>query len=232
MVRDESVEIALTNTDDVALVSKEDYNRLKDIPWYKSAYGYAIKNFYRGDNKWEVVRMHREVIGAKDGQHVDHINGDKLDNRRSNLRIATPLQNNWNKGLTARNSSGYKGVSERNGRYESYIRNRGILEHLGTYESKEDAAKAYNVKAEEYFGEFAWLNDVDHKGFKIRDKHVPYSKFRGTWYHKDKNKWYAGITHKGKQMHLGSFESEIDAAKAYNKAAIEYHKERAVLNDV
>ena len=45
MVRDETIEIALTNTDDVALVSKEDYNKMKDIPWYKSAYGYAIKNF-------------------------------------------------------------------------------------------------------------------------------------------------------------------------------------------
>lgn len=224
------IEIELTNTDEVSIINSEDYSRVSEIPWYKDSNGYVSKNLYVGNQKWEKLSLHRMVLGAEKGQIVDHINGNRLDNRRSNLRFATSLENARNARINSRNTSGYKGVSERNGRFEAYIRNHGTLEHLGTYEDLEDAAKAYNVKAVEYFGEFARLNEVDHEGFEVREKMKHHSEYKGVSYHVGKKKWYSALYHEGKMKHIGSFETELEAAKAYDKYAYETLGDKAHVN--
>lgn len=107
--------------------------------------------------------MHRFVIGAKPEQHVDHINGDSLDNRKANLRFCTLSQNQQNqkprKGCTSR----YKGVNfnKCTGVWIARINfPKNERAFLGQFHDEEDAAIAYNVAAQILYGDFAWLNPV------------------------------------------------------------------------
>ena len=96
-----------------------------------------------------------------DGYVTDHINGNKLDNLKSNLRVTTDKLNRLNAGKRCDNTSGYKGVWKRkNGRWQAEIKLDGKKYSLGTYETKEESAMAYNIKAKELFGEHARLNSV------------------------------------------------------------------------
>jgi len=88
---------------------------------------------------------------------VDHINGERSDNRRENLRWATNSQNQMNKRKT-KGSSKYKGVYRRKGRWFATIQYESKGYAIGQYESEEDAGKAYDLKALELFGQFAKLN--------------------------------------------------------------------------
>jgi hypothetical protein len=146
----------LTN-DEYALVDDEDYARLCDFPWRKIKSGYACANSKR---KW--LYLHRIVMNAEPGEQIDHKNRDRLDCRKCNLRIVTSAQNHMNAGLHGRNTSGYKGVSfnKHAGRWRAYIGHDGKNQTLGYYSSREDAARAYNQKATELFGEYAYLNEV------------------------------------------------------------------------
>lgn len=108
------------------------------------------------------VRLSRYIMApVPHGYEIDHINRDTMDNRRSNLRLATHLQNCAN---TARrkNISGYKGVylDRRINRWWAEVCCDGSKYYLGVFSSRKKAAMAYNKKALELFGEFALLNDV------------------------------------------------------------------------
>lgn len=94
--------------------------------------------------------------------NIDHKNGNKSDNSWSNLREATNQQNEANKPIGAKNTSGHKGAfwHKRHKKWLSQIKVGGKNIHLGTFKTKEEAALAYNEAAIKYFGEFAWLNKV------------------------------------------------------------------------
>lgn len=93
---------------------------------------------------------------------VDHINGNTTDDRKANLRLATKSQNMANVPLRSDNKSGYKGVyfNKSTARYTAYITKDQIRIHIGSFKTAEAAAKAYNAKAVELFGDFAYLNTV------------------------------------------------------------------------
>jgi hypothetical protein len=107
--------------------------------------------------------MHRVIMAAPDDLHVDHINGDRLDNRRSNLRLATNQQNCWNQGLGKRNTSGFKGVSwhSRDLIFAAHIRADGRIKTLGRFADAISAARAYDEAARKHYGEFSRLNFPD-----------------------------------------------------------------------
>lgn len=90
----------------------------------------------------------------------DHRNRNKLDNRRGNLRQATPLQNAVNQSLRKDNASGFKGVTwnKQVGKWKAQIRDTGRRLFLGYFHDATDAARAYDAKARDLFGEFAFLN--------------------------------------------------------------------------
>lgn len=108
------------------------------------------------------ARLHRDLMGAKDGEIVDHINGDTLDNRRGNLRITDAAGNSRNAGRRRKNTTSvYKGVipSQRPSMpWRSNIISGGKRYCLGNFPTQEAAARAYDAKALELHGEFARTN--------------------------------------------------------------------------
>lgn len=148
-----------------AIVNDEDYEFLNKFSWCYAA-GYA-----KTDAGWGYGRiyMHQMIMKPQRGDDTDHINHNKLDNRRENLRICTRSQNKQNQPKRADNTSGYKGVSwdKKYGKYKAYIKADGVLKHLGMYYKTEDAARAYNRAAKIYFGDFACLNDIPEKTFAL-----------------------------------------------------------------
>lgn len=148
-----------------ALVDDEDFDWLNQWKWSLNGNGYAVRTAKVSRGLFTVQRMHRVIMNAPDGLHVDHINGDKLDNRRLNLRLCTSQQNSFNRGVQSNNTSGYKGVylhKKRNlmKRWYAKVFVDGKYHCKGMFATPLEAAKAYNVLAVEYHGEFARLNKV------------------------------------------------------------------------
>jgi hypothetical protein len=113
------------------------------------------------NGKQKTYLIHRLIMNAKPDQLIDHINRNKLDNRKSNLRFTDRSKNAANCKVHKHNTTGYKGVSKfGNNRYRSYIVFMDKQISLGVYDSKKEAAIAYNNKAIELFGEHANLNRI------------------------------------------------------------------------
>lgn len=141
-----------------AVVDDEDYEYLNQWKWHYS-HGYAVRAEIV-NNKQIKIYLHRFILGNPVKSEVDHINNNKLDDRKSNLRKASRTQNTTNKTLQSNNTSGYKGVSfdKHSNKWHSYIRTDGYRINLGRFENIKDAAIEYDKKAKELFGEYAKLN--------------------------------------------------------------------------
>ena len=152
-------EIKLTQGQ-VAQVSDHRFDELNQYLWYarydpKMKSFYAMRNVRVSTGKQKTVLMHRLIAGAPDGMPVDHIDHQTLNNQDENLRICTPSQNAQNQRRD-NNTSGYKGFDFYKvlGKWRARI--RGV--DLGYFDSAEEAARAYDKKAKELFGEFAHIN--------------------------------------------------------------------------
>lgn len=133
-------------------VDNEDFTKVKNISWSNLSSNYA-HNQKNG-------LMHRLIMNCPADMCVDHINGDTYDNRKINLRICTHQQNMMNTKIRTDSSSSYKGIY-----YVGFLKKwaarisfNGNKTHIGVYRSEIDAAKAYDTKAKELFGEFARVN--------------------------------------------------------------------------
>ena len=133
-----------------ALVDDKDFNWLSQRRWHYSV-GYAMRR-----DKNIILLMHRIILNTPKGLETDHLNENRLDNRRKNLRICTKSQNIMNKGFQKNNTSGFKGVFWRKDRSKWKVRIG--QKYVGLFSDKIQAARAYDRKAKELFGEFARLN--------------------------------------------------------------------------
>lgn len=141
----------------VVIVDDADFEWLNQWKWCMTSRGYIHRN--AGTNGY--ILIHRLIMDAPHGKDVDHINGNRADNRRSNLRVCSRSENLCNKGLLSNNTSGFKGVSRfRKTKWQTYINIQGKRYNLGHFSSKEEAAKVYNEAALKYHGKFARLNNV------------------------------------------------------------------------
>ncbi|MDR5802146.1 HNH endonuclease [Caballeronia sp. LZ001] len=140
-------------------VDDADFEELSVFTWSISSRGYARRNV-RSNRKNGVEYMHRRLMWLTPGGkvEVDHINGDRLDNRRENMRLCTRQQNLWNRGRLSTNTSGFKGVTRASygSRWVAQIDAHGKHYYIGTYDTPEEAHLAYCSKARQFFGEFAY----------------------------------------------------------------------------
>lgn len=145
-----------------AIVDDEDYEWLNQWKWCafinESGQCYAARGTRRNHQR-KTILMHRLIMNATKGQIIDHKNHNSSDNRRANLRICTHQQNDRNRRKVF-GSSKFKGVSwkKSNSCWCAYIKINGKHKSLGFFHNEIDAAKAYDVKAKELFGEFAKTN--------------------------------------------------------------------------
>ena len=154
-----SVEIALTRGK-TAIVDREDYESVYQFKWYLSGDAqYASAYIGGGRRARQFITMHRLILGLRPGQDADHINGNGLDNRRANLRVATRQQNLWNM-KKKKGRSRFKGVTWNKARnlWVAQIKYNYRGYNFGGYGQEIDAARAYDASARKYFGEFARTN--------------------------------------------------------------------------
>lgn len=150
--------IKLYNKDINILVDNEDYERLNQFRWINRL-GYAARHISTKP-KQKYLYMHHEILNVS--ELVDHINGNIQDNRKSNLRVANRQTNAANCKIHKHNTSGYKGVSYIKAlkKYRAYIMHNDRQLYLGLFQTAEDAAKVYDDKAVELFGDFARTNKM------------------------------------------------------------------------
>jgi len=148
--------VAFLDADDYGLVSHQEKWCLTNIGGYVSYKTYSQRKRIRHI-------LHNILMEPPSGFVVDHKNGNPLDNRRENLRIATILQNNQNRCSNKNSTSPFKGVSweEDRQKWRVQIFSDGKKIHIGRFDDQIEAAKAYNVQAAKYQGEFARLNTFD-----------------------------------------------------------------------
>ena len=209
----------LLTTKGETFVDDSDYEYLSQWKWYLSG-GYA----YSSERK----KMHRVIMNAKDGEIVDHIDRNKLNNTRANLRIVDKEGNVHNQKKRANTKNNYKGTQyiKRLNLWQSRCRIYGNDYLLGYYKSEIAAAYAYNKKAIE-LSDCILLNKLDLPIDVLEEKLISdlsqgksaekKSQQKGVYWNKSKNKWEAKIRVNGKYKHLGTFINEIDAINAVKK---------------
>ena len=153
----------------IAVIDDEDYIKVNKYKWRyqptsSKGKGYAARESWdRETKKRKTQYMHHFIFGQI--TELDHMDGDGLNNQKNNLRVASHSENLINRGAQKNNKSGYKGVSfisigKRKKRWRAVIGVKGRYIGIGNYKTKEEAALAYNEAAINYFGEFAYLNNI------------------------------------------------------------------------
>ncbi|MBA4183030.1 MAG: HNH endonuclease [Acidobacteria bacterium] len=150
----------------IVLIDDEDFERVNQFKWcYLANYGaskhitgYAARSDYTNGKK--TIYLHKFLLNPPVGLKVDHINGNGLDCRKENLRIATVAQNCFNRAIAIDSTSGFKGVywKPAHKKFVASITVQGKQKHLGLFNSAVDAAMCYDRHARLYYGDFAAVN--------------------------------------------------------------------------
>ncbi|MFD0587626.1 hypothetical protein ACFQZE_06400 [Paenibacillus sp. GCM10027627] len=218
---------------EICLVDDEDYDYLNQWTWREDC-GYAVRITTVNGERMK-IRMHRILMNCPDDLEVDHKQRKRLDNRKERLRICTSQENSFNVGKVNPEdaTSIYKGVSKRERVGETGWRMRVTRDDYSTYvdmnfNNEIAAANAYNYFAIKLHGEFAVLNDCPFMAMELwetfktsKKKAEINSKYIGVGWNKKRRKWRAYAFKDGKQVHIGYFETELEAAETYNKKCTE-----------
>lgn len=213
-----------------ALVDAEDYEMLTAYCW-SMAHGYVVTSKSRTPHR----SMHRLLMNAPKGMVVDHINNNRLDNRRANLRLCTFHQNRMNTfGPRTRKTSRFLGVTPRGEKWVAQTKHCGEVIYIGLYDTEEGAARARDAVAFGLRGEFAKLNFPEEVqaiaprfAAKRRDCDGQYV---GVSWSKKQCGWRSCINVNHKRYSLGLFDTAEDAARARDAKAIELLGDKARLN--
>ena len=133
---------------------KEDFEKINKCYWLKDSNGY-----WKGSLGW----LHRLIMGAQEKEYVDHINHNKDDCRKENMRICDNSENNRNRGLQSNNTSGVAGVSwsKKEKKWRVRIKIYGKEKHIGFFDNIEDAKKAREKAENIYYREYSYNNSVE-----------------------------------------------------------------------
>lgn len=237
--------VDIIKSDKKALIDDEDFDFVSKYTWRlqwsnqkgKPIY-YASATMEYDGFKWYGPGMHRIILGQVEPMVIDHIDGNGLNNQRSNLRICTPLQNSWNKGKRHHGSASkdYKGIffSKAHNSWGASVRYNQKQISLGSFPSEIEAAIAYDIGASLAYGEYARLNFPENTEYPMELKQKIVSRLNGTFqsftsqyfgvsYVKTitaAKKWYASIKYQTKGIALGAYLTEHEAAVAYDIAVV------------
>lgn len=159
--------LPLSNSKIPVLVDDEDYDDLMQFNWQLNVRtGYITRSNWH-DGKHDTEYLHRRIMKAPKGMDVDHIDRNRFNDQKSNLRICRRSENMAN-SVPRRGLSKYKGVSKLNRpnlkkKWLSYIKVEYKTYYNGYYETEAEAAHVYNQFAEQIFGEFAYINDISEE---------------------------------------------------------------------
>ena len=156
----------------VAIIDDEDFERVSKIKWHVHTVNDPLKPPYASGylkKPYRLVLLHRFIMNPPKDLQIDHINGNSLDNRKSNLRVCTANQNKANHKKHRNSKSRFIGVCPNSGGDKRKDGTRwinkkhpwkAVCRHfvIGTFKTEEEAARAYDVKAREFHGEFARTN--------------------------------------------------------------------------
>ena len=237
-----------------ALVCDEDWHRLCLVKWSLSD-GYVV-----GYLCGEQTSMHKAVLSTQvvPGLVIDHVNRNRLDNRRENLRAVTPSQNSQNR-KSSKNITGYVGVERKknNSKWSARIHKDYIEYRLGSFDHPILAAVAYNIEALKLY-DLPYLNTINNEqvtcmmraneivlkdkssqdiskiaeaaigmtiseGSTSKKREGTASRFKGVTKSCGKNRWNAEIRKNGQRFKLGTFDTQEAAALAYNAKAVELY---------
>lgn len=233
---DSTIEIQLTqNYTTIIDAIDADLASLKWCVELQRVRPYAVRGTQHDTLSGRTVKPLHRYIGERIAgrpltreEQVDHRDGNSLNNTRDNLRVCTQSQNLANKGMLCNNTSEFKGVwlHKQTGAWAACIRVNNKTIHLGLFDTKEDAAIVYNHAALEYFGDFAWFNDVANWQEitpikRDRSSHLFANNTSGYTlinFDKEKGKWRAKVRLNSKTIHIGYFESVEDARNAQMQA--------------
>lgn len=217
-------------------VDDEDYDLVKRYKWNLT----GENGYVRSRKNGKSILIHRLIMSPPDDMEVDHRDHNKRNNQKYNLRVCTRGENQRNRYAykqyaNQETKSQYKGVSwERvKKKWRTQIMIDGIYKELGLFTKEISAAYCYNYWAKYYFGEFAVLNDLEDIDYDWKkDQFIPSftSKYHGVFFNKRNNKWVAQIWYNKKNKFIGHYDSEIEAALAYNKKAIKCCGSKAKIN--
>jgi len=226
------------------LIDDEDVEQVMRHKWFphtkaspSSSRTYIIEYTGKAKGKRD-TSLHRLVMGCEkgDGTVIDHINGNTLDNRKENLRRCKQAQNSRNR-VKGKGTSQYKGVcwDKSKKAWEASIKYCYKLYHLGVYSSEVDAGRIYDIVALLFFKEFARTN-FPKESYDELDLEAEYKKLLPTYHSKyrgvtlDSGKWSARVYRNHVLHPAGRFTNELEAARAYDRKAIELIGDKAKLN--
>lgn len=137
-------------------VDDDMYDVLSKSRWHNKK-GYVCRVVRNEKGRWTIQYMHRIILQTPKGMETDHIDRDKMNNQRANLRAVTGTQNKWNRGMMRSNKSGFRGVcfAKDTGKWQAAIRINSKQVYLGQYTSPQEASRVYEEKAREVRGQYA-----------------------------------------------------------------------------
>ena len=179
------------------------------------------RNVYINAVRYSVSRVViKWMTGEEPPKTVDHCGGDPANDKWENLRPATMLEQGWNRRLRKDNTSGFRGVRRDGKGWMARINEGGVRRYLGTYDTPEEAAAAYEAEAPRIRGEFyrklGYVDALVSLTPKRRAPRVGVSGLRGVY--RRPNAWVAQISRDGRQVYLGFFKTREKAHVAYRNA--------------
>jgi len=214
-------------------IDDADFDMICKYTWYISYSGYIIAYINRSP-----FLLHRLLFGlvTNDNKIIDHIDGDRTNNHRDNLRLCTSAQNSRNSRKKSSNSSGFKGVVKDGNKWKAVIQSEGRYISLGQYNNKIEAAKAYDKAASELYKEFANLNFNEGSENHFSNdttssfnfyKVVFSSEYYGVSFTKRDKRWRASMFSSGNSRY---FKTEKEAALAVDEYILKNNLDKSKLN--